>query len=107
VEIVVTPPVASEPANSEPSNDSKELLELEKLKLEIVDLKRSAWLKPAVMIPTVATLVTLGLSWALGVFDVERKRIEVSAAQLAIRREKLTEDVAKLEIDQKNLLSSA
>jgi hypothetical protein len=47
------------------------------------------------MIPIVATLVTLGLSWALGVFDVERKRIEVSANLLEIRRAKLTGDVAK------------
>src|SRR5262249_28453726 len=81
-------------------------LEVEKLKLEVADLRRSSWLKPAVMIPIVGTLVTLGLSWSLGVFDVERKRVEVSASLLEIRREKLQQDVAKLEHDQKDLETS-
>jgi hypothetical protein len=94
---------SSQAPKTEPSPDTKQPLELEKLKLEIAELRRSAWFKPAVMIPIVATLVTLGISWGLGVFDVERKRIEVSATELQIRREKLTEDVAKLEKDQKNL----
>jgi hypothetical protein len=100
----VAPQIAvSDATNPEASTDPKQSLELEKLKLEISDLKRSAWLKPPVMIPIVATLVTLGLSWALGVFDVERKRIEVAATELQIRREKLTEDVGKLEKDQQTL----
>jgi len=105
----VAPQIAvSDATNPEASTDPKQSLELEKLKieklkLEISDLKRSAWLKPPVMIPIVATLVTLGLSWALGVFGVERKRIEVAATELQIRREKLTEDVAKLEKDQQTL----
>ena len=60
----------NEASKGECSSDPKQLLELEKLELEIVDLRRSAWLKPAVMIPIDATLVTLGLSWALGVFEV-------------------------------------
>ena len=79
---VASQPVVSEATKPETSPDPKQLLEVEKLKLEISDLKRSAWLEPAVMIPIVATLVTLGLSWALGVFDVERKRIEISATEL-------------------------
>jgi hypothetical protein len=102
-------PITSESAeskkapNTEIPPDPKQALEAEKLKLEIAELKRSAWVKPAVMIPIVATLVTLGISWGLGVFDVERKRIEVSATELQIRRERLTDDVAKLEKDQQNL----
>jgi hypothetical protein len=93
----------SQAPKTESPPDPKQLLEFEKLKLEIADLRRSAWFKPAVMIPIVATLVTLGISWGLGVFDVERKRIEVSATELEIRRERLTDDVAKLEKDQQSL----
>lgn len=96
----------SEPASGnkpDPSSEAKQSLELEKLRLEISDLKRSAWFQPSVMIPIVATLVTLGLSWGLGVFDVERKRIEISATELQIRRENLKQDVAKLENDRKDL----
>lgn len=95
-------PPASE-VTTKTGADVKQLFEVEKLKLEITDLKRSPWVKPAVMIPIVATLVTLGLSWALGVFDVERKRVEVSANLLEIRRAKLADDVTKLEKDQQNL----
>jgi hypothetical protein len=57
------------------ASDERKASELQKLRMEIVDLRRSPWLKPSVSIPIFATLATLALSQYLGVFELERKRI--------------------------------
>ena len=82
---------------------AKDTLEEQKLRLEIASLQRSPWLTPAIVIPLVATLGTVGLSWGLGVFDVERKRIEVDSQLLEIRKENLQQSVDKLETDKRAL----
>jgi len=78
-----------------PPNEREEL-EREKLRLEIRNLNRSTWFQPGTVIPLVATLVTLGLSWVYGVFDVRRDRIQVESDRLEVRRLQLTEQVSGL-----------
>jgi hypothetical protein len=90
-------------SQSEPALSRKQDLEIEKLNLEIAELRRSAWFKPAVMIPILATLVTIGISWRLGVFDVERKRLENSAKELEMHRERLQTEVDQLQKDRQDL----
>jgi uncharacterized protein YjbI with pentapeptide repeats len=57
----------------------------EKLALEIRGLRRSPWAQPVVLVPLFVTLVTVGLSQYLGVFDVERKRIELLSTSAEVR----------------------
>jgi uncharacterized protein YjbI with pentapeptide repeats len=57
----------------------------EKLLLEVRELRRSPWTRPVVLVPLFVTVVTVGLSQYLGVFDVERKRIELIGASAELR----------------------
>ncbi|MFC4313181.1 pentapeptide repeat-containing protein [Steroidobacter flavus] len=66
-------------------HDARDALTQQKLALEIRDLQRSAWTRPAIIVPIAVSLATLGLSQYLGIFDVERKRIEVVAASAELR----------------------
>jgi hypothetical protein len=85
------------------STKSKEDLERIKLEREISDLERSPWTRPTIIVPIVAALVTLALSQYLGVFDVERKRVELQTKESEIRRVQLQGDLAILEVDKKAL----
>jgi outer membrane murein-binding lipoprotein Lpp len=87
------------------TKDSKEDLEREKLRLEIAELRRSTWRKPSVIVPITATLVTLALSQYLGVFDVERKRVELSSREAEMKRQELGEDLDKLEKEKRTLVT--
>jgi hypothetical protein len=80
-----------------PQSVEKLDLEMLKLRLEIADLSRSPWIKPSVLIPIVATLVTLGISQWLGVFDVERKRVEVAGKEAELQRNAVTKEVDALQ----------
>ncbi|BDT66115.1 hypothetical protein os1_02680 [Comamonadaceae bacterium OS-1] len=71
-------------------------LEAQKLRLEIANLQRSPWLQPGVAIPLAATLATLALSLYLGVFEVERKRIEVSNREAQLAKAELAKDIEGL-----------
>jgi len=82
----------------------KDDLEDAKLRLEIAELRRSQWTKPSVVVPIAAALVTLGISQYLGVFDVERKRVELSAREAEMKRQELQQDLAKLEGEKADLL---
>jgi hypothetical protein len=84
--------------------DIKGDLEREKLLLEIAELRRSPWSKPSIIVPICAALITLGLSQYLGVFDVERKRVELSSKEAEMRRQELREELAKLEGEKVDLL---
>jgi outer membrane murein-binding lipoprotein Lpp len=83
--------------------ESKEDLECLKLRLEIGDLRRSPWAKPSIVFPILAALLTLGVSEYLGVFDVERKRVELQAQEAELKRTKLQDDLVILEANKKEL----
>jgi hypothetical protein len=93
-------PVSTTDAKSNPKvvpYKSKEELEQIKLGLEISELRRSSWTKPGIVIPIIVGLVTLGLSQYLGVFDVERKRVELQAKETEMKRNKLQDELTVLE----------
>lgn len=82
---------------------TEEQLKRKKLQLEIADLQRSPWLKPAVFIPIAATLVTLAISQYLGVFNVQRERIQVENEKALILKRELEQDTEKLRNDRASL----
>lgn len=84
-------------------SESKEDLDRLKLHLEVADLRRSPWAKPSVVVPILAALLTLGLSQYLGVFDVERKRVELQMREAELRRSKLQDELALLEAKTREL----
>jgi hypothetical protein len=84
-------------------DDRAQSLQEEKLKLEIADLKRSPWSKPSVVVPILVTLITLGLSQYLGVFDVERKRVENSIRDSEWQKQKIEEQLTELRNERKAL----
>jgi len=71
-------------------------LKRQKLLLEMAELRRSQWWKPAVMAPIIAGLVTLFIAQRFGIFDVERKRIEVANQQSEMTKSRLEEEVKGL-----------
>jgi hypothetical protein len=91
------------PGETTDSAKSRDCLEREKLRLEIVALKRSAWRQPSVILPIAAALVTLGLSQYLGVFDVERKRVELETQKAEMQRSELNRDLKTLQAQKTQL----
>src|SRR5258708_30003794 len=89
----IPPPVSSESGVPTPSITE---LKRQKLLLENAELRKSQWLKPAVMAPIIAGLVTLFIAQRLGVFDVERKRIELANQQSEMTKSRLEEEVKGL-----------
>lgn len=88
---------------TEPAPDPNADLGREKLRLEIRDLKKSSWTQPGTIIPLLATVITLGLSWVFGVFDVRRDRIQVESDRLEVRRQQLAEQVNSLDGNRRSL----
>ena len=83
---------------------------VEKLNLEIKDLKRTSWAKPGVMIPIVATLGTIAFAQYQGVFDVKQMRLDLRKDELIAQNRDLTEqqkqlaaDVSSVKQDKKKL----
>jgi hypothetical protein len=74
-------------------------LEVQKLRVEIAGLSRSPFLSPAVIIPAVAALVTLGITAATGVFDTKRATIQNQIDLLEIKKSHSQDDVAKVQAD--------
>lgn len=81
-----------------------------KLALEIAELQRSTWTKPAVILPVAGTIITLAISQYLGVFEVERKRIEIAYKESLIAKKEvesqiqaLSEEKLKLDAERKLL----
>jgi hypothetical protein len=88
-------------AQSQPEQNLQDI----KLALEIAELRRSPWLKPSVVVPIIAALLTLGLSQYLGVFDVERKRNENATKEAELRRTMATQELARLAIEKQELVA--
>lgn len=84
------------PAVDQPVDLQKVELEKAKIRLEIAELQRSPWTKPSVMIPIMATIVTLAVSQALGVFDVARQKLELQAREAADNLERLKSQTTEL-----------
>lgn len=101
---IATPPTTTAPPP--PTNslgDEKSQLELQKLRLEIRNLKRSAWFQPPVAIPLIATLVTLLLSQYLGVFKAEQKMSEIANREALLAKADLTKSIDELSQQKKQL----
>ena len=86
------------------TDDVTNELEQTKLRLEIEELRRSPWGKPAVIVPIGAALFTLAISQYLGVFDVERKRVEISAKDAEMRRTRAEDSINILRIEKQGLI---
>lgn len=74
---------------------TREELELRKLELEVRELERSSWLRPAYMaalLPIV--LATLGFlsAWMSGYFSNERAKLKQETAQLQSERKTLIQE---------------
>ncbi len=82
--------------NSNSAAEAKADLELQKLRLEIAEIRRSPWAKPSVIIPIAATIATLTFSQYLGVFDVERKRVELAGKEAETKRIELSKEIERL-----------
>jgi hypothetical protein len=98
---------------SPPKDAPATQLQQEKLSLEIIELRRSAWTKPTVVLPALAAVGTLALSQYLGVFEVERKRIELSYKESVLAKQEvemqirlLSTEKAQLEKDKLDLTAA-
>lgn len=96
-----------------PKDTPSTQLQQEKLSLEINELRRSAWTKPTVVLPVLAAVGTLALSQYLGVFEVERKRIELSYKESVLAKQEvemqirlLSNEKAQLEKDKRDLTAA-
>lgn len=97
--------------NIVPANDQEtRRLEQLKLKAEISAISRSPWISPALLIPLAATLITLGYSQWVGIFDLKRdqyklenEKVLFANTQLAVAKEKLRIDIDKLSNDRSSL----
>lgn len=69
-------------------------LQRHKLALEIADLRRPAWLKPAMVTPIVAAVMSIALGHFSGWFDLQSTRLEN-------QRFELTRDIEKFENERK------
>ncbi|WP_394510861.1 hypothetical protein [Roseateles sp. DXS20W] len=88
-----------------------------KLELDIRELSRSPWLRPGTIIPLAATVGTILFAQFQGVFDVARRRLELSNLKLQIdsanltagneqlrqKRETIDHDILKLAADREKL----
>jgi hypothetical protein len=90
------------PRRSTPPDASTEL-QRKKLALEIAELKRSAWMKPTVVLPVAAAVGTLALSQYLGVFEVERKRIELSYKESVLAKQDVEMQIRHLSSEKNQL----
>lgn len=88
---------ARQSKQSEKASSKNEDLEATKIELEIANLARSQWATPAVVVPLVLAAITLSLSQYLGVFDVERKRLENQAREAEINRRLAHEESTKVQ----------
>ncbi|MBL0917101.1 MAG: hypothetical protein IBJ14_00215 [Hydrogenophaga sp.] len=66
-------------------------LRVQKTQLEIKGLRRKPWLQPGTIIPILATVGTIGLAWQQGVFDVQRKLLEIEGKEIVVRNRDLAE----------------
>jgi hypothetical protein len=90
------------PMDNDQQDQTKDQLEKAKLALEIQDLRKPIYLKPAfyaVLGPTSLALVTLGIGFYTGLFNVQNERIRNETALLEIQKAKLNSDITTLRND--------
>lgn len=76
---------------------------LDKLRLEVLDLKRWSWTKPGTMIPVLATMATIIFAQYQGVFEIQTKRLDLEAKELVARNRELTDQQKRLASDVETL----
>jgi len=82
---------------------TKVYLESEKLRLEIATLRRAWWQSPTLAATLFASLVTICLSWAAGLFDLRRDQIALETNRARFERDQLKIEIANQE-RQKSVL---
>ena len=63
----------------------------EKLTLEVAELRRWSWTKPATMIPVLATVGTIAFAQYQGVFEIQAKRLDLEAKELVAKNRELVD----------------
>jgi hypothetical protein len=87
--------LAETPSGTQTS--TKDHLESEKLRLEIATLRRAWWQSPTLAATLVASLVTICLSWAAGLFDLRRDQITLETNRARFERDQLKLEIANQE----------
>jgi len=80
--------------------ETKEDLEKEKLRLEIAELNKAWWKKPAyiaALFPTILALTALIYGLANGYFQASFVKLENQTHAVQVRKEQLEKDLAELE----------
>lgn len=83
--------------------DSKEELERRKLELEIAELRKPLWLRPAyvgVSLPIVLSILAFLSALLSGYFDRERAALRVEIKQLVEHRDSLKRERDQLAVNQ-------
>lgn len=104
----MTDPPVAEMQNSLPGSESdpKKDLERRKLQLEIRELERPFFQKPAYLtavLPALIGLATVLVLWNRGYFEVREERQKLEAQRLEMTRAQLTTDVARLTTEHEQL----
>ena len=97
------PPMEEAPAAPAPALSATDALEQEKLRLEILSLRKRWWQSPALASTLVASLVTIGLSWAGGLFDLRRDQIALETNRAKFERDQVNADIKVQETLKKSL----
>ncbi len=87
--------------------DSKEELERRKLELEIAELDKPLWLRPAylaVALPIVLSILAFLSALLSGYFDRERAALRVEIRQLSDNRDSLKRERDQLAVDRDFLM---
>jgi septal ring factor EnvC (AmiA/AmiB activator) len=78
------------------SDDQAKQLSKRKLELEIAELARPIWQRPAFITPVIAAALSVMLAYFSGWFDVQLTR-------LSNRRDSLERDIAKFQMDKSEI----
>lgn len=82
------------------SPDEKQDLELAKLRLEIASLRRKWWQSPALGSAILVGLISLGVSWYAGLFDLARKQIEFETNRSKFEKDRAEVELAKVQAER-------